>query len=69
MTLLDCSEPSTHLSSPVRTRGDGQPDQIIGQSNEVRWGPETKLPGYTMDRSMRIRGNDFLSRNESLVVT
>jgi 8-oxo-dGTP pyrophosphatase MutT (NUDIX family) len=35
------------------------------ESSEVRWVPEAELLGYTMDRSMRIRINDFLSRNES----
>ena len=32
------------------------------ESSEVRWVPESGLPGYTMDRSTRIRINDFLSR-------
>ncbi len=39
------------------------------ESSEVRWVPTSELPDYTMDRSMRIRINDFLSRNESPVVT
>jgi hypothetical protein len=39
------------------------------ESSEVRWIPASELPSYTMDRSMRIRIHDFLSRNESLVNT
>jgi 8-oxo-dGTP pyrophosphatase MutT (NUDIX family) len=39
------------------------------ESSEVRWAPEAELPGYTMDRSMRIRINDFLAHNQSPVVT
>jgi 8-oxo-dGTP pyrophosphatase MutT (NUDIX family) len=42
----------------------GQPTPS-SESSEVRWVPESELPGYTMDRSMRIRINDFLARNES----
>ena len=38
------------------------------ESSEVRWVPESELPGYTMDRSMRIRIDDFLARNESAVI-
>ncbi len=30
------------------------------ESKEVRWVPATDLTGYTMDRSMRIRINDYL---------
>jgi hypothetical protein len=40
-----------------------------GESNEVRWVPEAKLTGYTMDRSMRIRIDDFLSRSDSPLIT
>jgi ADP-ribose pyrophosphatase YjhB (NUDIX family) len=39
------------------------------ESSEVRWVPASEIPGYTMDRSMRIRINDFLARNESPVIT
>jgi hypothetical protein len=39
------------------------------ESSEVRWVPASEIPGYTMDRSMRIRINDFLSRNQSSVIT
>jgi hypothetical protein len=45
----------------------GQPTPS-SESSEVRWGPEAELPGYTMDRSMRIRINDFLSRSDSPVI-
>jgi ADP-ribose pyrophosphatase YjhB (NUDIX family) len=30
------------------------------ESTEVRWVPAADLPGYTMDRSMRIRIHDYL---------
>jgi ADP-ribose pyrophosphatase YjhB (NUDIX family) len=46
----------------------GQPTPS-SESSEVRWVPESALSGYTMDRSMRIRINDFLARNESPVIT
>ena len=46
----------------------GQPTPS-NESSEVRWVPESELSGYTMDRSMRIRINDFLARNESPVIT
>jgi ADP-ribose pyrophosphatase YjhB (NUDIX family) len=45
----------------------GQPTPS-SESSEVRWVPESELPGYTMDRSMRIRINDCLARNESPVI-
>ena len=38
-------------------------------SSDVRWVPPPELPGYAMGRSMRIRINDFLARNESPVIT
>ena len=46
----------------------GQPTPS-SESSQVRWVPESELPGHTMDRSMRIRINDFLARNESPVIT
>ena len=46
----------------------GQPTPS-SESSEVRWVPEAELPGYTMDRSMRIRINDFLARKETPVIT
>jgi ADP-ribose pyrophosphatase YjhB (NUDIX family) len=46
----------------------GQPTPS-SESSEVRWAPESELPGYTMDRSMRIRISDFLSRSDSPVIT
>jgi ADP-ribose pyrophosphatase YjhB (NUDIX family) len=46
----------------------GQPTSS-SESSEVGWVPESELPGYTMDRSMHIRINDFLARNESPVIT
>jgi hypothetical protein len=38
------------------------------ESSEVRWVPASELSGYKMDRSMRIRISDFLTRNQSPVV-
>ena len=38
------------------------------ESSEVRWVPVSEVHTYTMDRSMRIRINDFLTRT-SLVDT
>ena len=38
------------------------------ESSEVHWVPISEVLGYTMDRSMRIRINDSLARNESPVV-
>jgi ADP-ribose pyrophosphatase YjhB (NUDIX family) len=46
---------------------DGQPTPS-SESSEVRWVPESEVLGYTMDRSMRIRINDFLARNQSPVI-
>ena len=45
----------------------GQPTPS-SESSEVRWVPASEVLGYTMDRSMRIRINDFLARHESPVV-
>jgi ADP-ribose pyrophosphatase YjhB (NUDIX family) len=47
---------------------NGQPTPS-GESSEVRWVPEAERPGYTTDRSMRIRINDFLSRSDSPMIT
>ena len=46
----------------------GQPTPS-SESTEVRWVPAAEVLGYTMDRSMRIRISDFLSRTGSPVVT
>ena len=46
----------------------GQPTPS-SESSDVRWVPPPALPGYTMDRSMRIRINDFLARKETPVIT
>jgi ADP-ribose pyrophosphatase YjhB (NUDIX family) len=45
----------------------GQPTPS-SESSEVRWVPESEVQGYTMDRSMRMRINDYLERKESPVV-
>jgi 8-oxo-dGTP pyrophosphatase MutT (NUDIX family) len=46
----------------------GQPTPSC-ESSEVRWVTQSELSNYTMDRSMRIRINDFLTRNGSPVIT
>jgi 8-oxo-dGTP pyrophosphatase MutT (NUDIX family) len=38
------------------------------ESAEVRWVPASDLPGYTMDRSMRIRIDDYLRSDPRPVV-
>ena len=38
------------------------------ESSEVHWVAVSEVHGYTMDRSMRIRINDFLARNDSPVI-
>jgi ADP-ribose pyrophosphatase YjhB (NUDIX family) len=45
----------------------GQPTPS-SESSEVRWVPVSEVRAYTMDRSMRIRINDYLDRKESPVV-
>ena len=44
----------------------GQPTPS-SESSEVRWVPAAEVPGYAMDRSMRIRINDFLTRTSPVV--
>lgn len=39
------------------------------ESKEVHWVSATDLPGYTMDRSMRMRIDDYLRGNPHPVVT
>jgi ADP-ribose pyrophosphatase YjhB (NUDIX family) len=39
------------------------------ESSEVRWVPPAEMPAYAMDRSMRLRINDYLDHKESPVVT
>jgi ADP-ribose pyrophosphatase YjhB (NUDIX family) len=45
----------------------GQPTPS-SETSEVRWVPLSEVREYTMDRSMRIRINDYLARKESPVV-
>jgi ADP-ribose pyrophosphatase YjhB (NUDIX family) len=45
----------------------GQPTPS-SESSEVRWVPVSAVHEYTMDRSMRIRINDYLARRESPTV-
>jgi ADP-ribose pyrophosphatase YjhB (NUDIX family) len=46
---------------------NGQPTPS-SESSEVRWVPAAEVAGYTMDRSMRIRINDFLAGDKSPVI-
>jgi ADP-ribose pyrophosphatase YjhB (NUDIX family) len=48
--------------------GSGQPTPS-SESSDVRWVPPSELLGYAMDRSMRIRINDFLARKETPIIT
>jgi ADP-ribose pyrophosphatase YjhB (NUDIX family) len=45
----------------------GQPTPS-SESSEVRWVPVSEVREYTMDRSMRIRIDDYLARKESPVI-
>ena len=45
----------------------GQPTPS-SESSEVRWVPVSEARDYTMDRSMRIRINDYVARKESPVI-
>lgn len=45
----------------------GQPTPS-SESSEVHWVPVSEVRDYTMDRSMRIRVNDYLDRKESPVI-
>ena len=45
----------------------GQPTPS-SESSEVRWVPVSEVRDLTMDRSMRIRINDYLDREESPVI-
>lgn len=45
----------------------GQPTPS-SESSEVRWVLASEIRGYTMDRSMRIRIDDYLARKESPVI-
>ena len=45
----------------------GQPTPS-SESSEVRWVTVSEVPRYTMDRSMRLRINDYLDRKEAPVI-
>lgn len=45
----------------------GQPTPS-SESGEVRWVPAAEVAGYTMDRSMRIRINDYLAHKGAPVI-
>lgn len=45
----------------------GQPTPST-ESSDVRWAPVSEILEYTMDRSMRIRINDYLAHSDSPVV-
>jgi hypothetical protein len=61
--ILNLSPAYSHETPPRA----GQPTPS-SESSEVRWVPVADIPRYTMDRSMRIRINDFLARDESQVI-
>ena len=46
----------------------GQPTPS-SESSEVRWVPASEVLECAMDRSMRMRIDDFLTRSESPVIT
>jgi hypothetical protein len=66
-----------HIEQHDRSFGvssqDGHNPPVAGQPSAQqrvkRWVPAIELSGHTMDRSMRIRINDFLTRNGSPVIT
>ena len=39
------------------------------ESSEVRWVPVSEVPAYTMDPSMRLRINDYLTSKETPVIS
>lgn len=45
----------------------GQPTPS-SETSEVRWVPVSEVRNYTMDRSMRIRIDDYLDRKESPII-
>jgi len=55
------------FSIVLTARAGGQPTPS-SESSGVRWVPAAEAVGYKMDRSMRIRLNDFLARKSSPVV-
>jgi hypothetical protein len=62
-------EPRQEFSIVLTARPrSGQPTPS-SESSDFQWVPPSQLPGYTMDRSMRIRINDFLARKETPVIT
>jgi ADP-ribose pyrophosphatase YjhB (NUDIX family) len=62
-------EARQEFSIVLTARPPGGRPTPSSESSQVRWVPESELPGCTMDRSMRIRVNDFLSRGDSPVIT
>jgi len=62
-------EPRQEFSTVLTAGQLGGRPTPSSESSEVRWVPEAELHSYTMDRSMRVRVNDFLSRRESPEIT
>ena len=54
------------LDRAYGTRPQGRPTPS-SESSEVRWVPTAEAVAYAMDRSMRIRINDFLTRRSPVV--
>ena len=46
----------------IRRTDNDRPADAEQRVSEVRWLPAAELTGCTMDRSMRIRINDYLGR-------
>ena len=61
-------EARQEFSTVLTARPAGGQPTPSSESSDVRWVPEAELNGYTTDRSMRIRINDFLAHNESPVI-
>jgi hypothetical protein len=65
---IDLGEARQEFSIVLARPLSGQPTPS-SESSEGRRVPEAELPDYTMDRSMRIRINDFLARSDSPMIT
>ena len=62
------SEVRQEFSIVLTARALGGQPTPSSESSEVRRVPVSEVPRYTMDRSMRIRINDFLTRNKPVVM-
>ena len=62
-------EARQEFSIVLTARPQGGQPTPSSESSEVRWVHVSEIREYTMDRSMRIRINDYLDRKESPVVS